>query len=142
MEDNENKVTVVAKTMRELTLDQGCVVNSEMTYKTIAGHLYTNRSCIVGWSDERGTHYCILLSLYPDQFGSLQFGLAGLTDLYVAIMGKGAHGFAVYSGEMHFNYIAAKLCVEGDTPTAKALSKFINCIIDEIAHGVPGNDNE
>lgn len=103
------------------------VINGPDTYTAIAdalkaGALFCSGSCAVGWTDQQGTHYDVLFTLAPSQYGALQGGLRA-DDLFVSIMRVGCFGFAVANRQLHEDYIGEKLNVRGST--AKALAELI-----------------
>ena len=111
------------------------VVNGADTYHQIAVDLNTHSSVIVGWTDERSTHYDVLFTLRPAQQGSLQGGLRGPTCLFVSIMRRGCFGFRVGGDELHRDYIAEKLGLYRESPTCYALTDLVNGVMKELVGG-------
>lgn len=85
----------------------GEVINGDSTYREIADALRSERSILIGWTDEMGSHFDILFTHRAYSKGYLQRGVRK-DDLFVSIMGVGAHGFEVKDIPMHPNYIAEK----------------------------------
>lgn len=104
----------------------GEVLNRAGTYDEIVAQLNTHsRSMIIGWTDEEGSHLDILFTLQPRQEGNLQRGSRGPTDLFVSIMGIGAHGFALDSDDIDPGYYGEKLRL-GDNITTTKLAELVN----------------
>ncbi len=101
----------------------GEVINGENTYREIADKLLNKESIIIGWTDEKYTHYDILFSIYPYKKGYLQRGLTH-DDLYVSIIGLGSFGFNICN-EHDGGYIAEKLNLSGD---CSKLAELLNNI--------------
>ena len=72
----------------------GEIINGNGTYNTIAKHLIENKSCIIGWTDEKYDHRDILFTYRPIPYGTLQRGLRWCF-LYVSIMGMSSMGFLI-----------------------------------------------
>ena len=106
----------------------GEITNSEETYRAIAHTLDVGGSVIVGWTDEDGTHYDILFVAFPEQFGTLQGGLRGRSDLFVGIMRKGCFGFDLTHDDTHPSYFAEKLGLSeyGTSSTVAKLADLVN----------------
>ena len=103
-------MTTTEYPVMDVTVDAyGEITNSDETYSAIAYGLDVHGSVIVGWTDGDGTHYDILFAAFPEQFGTLQGGMRGSSDLFVSIMRKGAFGFKCDREKSHPSYIAEKL---------------------------------
>jgi len=111
------------------------VVNGEHTYHQIAVDLNMRAAVIVGWTDDRSTHYDILFTLRPAQQGSLEGGLCGPTNLFVSIMGRGCFGFRVGEHELHGDYIAEKLGLYNGSPTCHAFTDLVNGVMRALVGG-------
>ncbi len=110
----------------------GEVINGTKTYEQIAYFLRTSKNCIIGWTDEQGTHYDILFTLKPIKIGTLQRGLHGDNELFISIVGGTTFGFKVNrANELDESYIAEKLMITGKD-TIKKISDLINGVIDNI----------
>ena len=107
----------------------GEVINGENTYKEIAYLLKSGHSVIIGWTDEKYTHYDILFSLNVVKEGILQGGLRW-NDLFVSIMRIGCFGFLTDS-KKESGYIGEKLGL-GDNITTEKLTDLINGIIENL----------
>ncbi len=105
--------------------EYGEVYNSANTYARLAVMLASENTCVIGWTDRRGSHYDILLSRQPQQVGPLQGGQRGGTDLFVAISRCGCFGFDLVTEESHPNYVAEKLGL-GSGVTSEALAELSN----------------
>lgn len=107
--------------------EYGEVINGERTYKDIAFHILNERSALIGWTDENGTHFDILftaLNVSVPRDNTIQGGVRS-NDLFVSIMRKGAFGFEMAVTNTHPNYYAEKLCVSGEETCTK-LAELIN----------------
>ena len=106
--------------------DYGEVVNGEDTYSDIAGTLRAmGRPVLVGWTDEKGTHYDILFTLSVSFAGTNIQGGIRSEDLFVSIMRKGAFAFEIDFKEIHPSYYAEKLAIDSRV-TAEKLAELIN----------------
>jgi hypothetical protein len=104
----------------------GEIYNTPNNYELFAQVLNgPSRSLVMGWTDQEGSHLDILLVLRPQQTGSLQRGLSGETDLFVAVMGFGCHGFDATESNTHPGYIGEKLRLGSNVTTGK-LTELIN----------------
>jgi hypothetical protein len=103
--------------------EYGDVINGPETYKGIAEEL-SGRPVIIGWSDGVATHFDILFSLKPLQYGMLQGGV-GKNDLFVSIMRWGSFGFDPIAVDTHPGYYEEKLG-KGMGDTAIKLGELIN----------------
>jgi hypothetical protein len=114
------------------------VLNRPETYKAIAVELWANGSTVIGWTDEQGSHHDVLFTLHPRQWGHLQRGLRGWSDLFVSLMGSGAHGFDVNRGSHPLDpgYVAEKLrpydSQRSLSSTDKALTDLINGVLNAL----------
>ena len=120
--------------------EYGEVINEAETYKHIALLLETG-SVVIGWSDGQGTHLDILFCLRPYEYGSLQGGQSASTDLFVAVLKRGAFGFEIKNEDTHAGYIEGKLG-GGLGSTADKLAELINQIKKAIAEGEAGALNK
>lgn len=113
------------------------VINGPETYAEIAARLLTQGAVIIGWTDQNSTHYDILFTMRPAQFGSLQGGVRGPRDLFVSIMRRGCFAFDILSmPSLHPGYIQEKLGISTECPTSVALTELINGVITAVA--IPG----
>lgn len=114
--------------------EYGEVINSEITYKTIAKDLVERGSCIVGWTDKEYDHRDILFTFRPRKYGNLQRGLR-CTYLFVSIMDHSSMGFLIEDGNCdnvkHSSYIKEKLRLNDNNCDDK-ICELINGIIHEI----------
>lgn len=112
----------------------GEVINSEITYKTIAKDLVERGSCIVGWTDGGYDHRDILFTYKPRKYGNLQRGLRW-TYLFVSIMDHSSMGFLIEDGDCdnvkHSSYIKEKLRLNDNNCDDK-ICELINGVIHEI----------
>lgn len=107
------------------------IINGEDTYKEIADKLKTEKTVLVGWTDEIATHYDFLFSLgaYKEIDNYVQGGLRK-TDLFVSVMKKGAFGFEINNSEKSSGYITEKLFLqERINETTEKVADLINGII-------------
>ncbi len=114
--------------------EYGVVKNDPEAYESLAKALREAGPIILGWTDGEHTHLSVLLCLYPMTVGRLTMGLQR-DDLYVAIMGIGAFGFAIKDrGEegIHHNYVAEKLFQGRAHVTAEKLTELINGLMKEL----------
>lgn len=103
------------------------VFNGEETYEGIARYLNGQGRAVIGWTDQQGTHLDILFTLTPPQEGSLQRGLRGPTDLFVSVMGYGAHAWSVMdSNETDGGYVFEKLNGYSHNVTWDRVAELIN----------------
>lgn len=68
------------------------VINGEKTYKKIAKELNNDKCVLIGYSDEKFTHYDILFKYAVEKYGQVQRGLK-VFYLYMSIIGLGAFAF-------------------------------------------------
>lgn len=108
--------------------EYGEIINGPNTYEAIAAEIgsQTRNSVVIGWTDEEGSHLDVLFALRPTQFGNLQRGYRGVTDLFVAVMGFGTAAFECGS-QSHPGYYAGKLGL-GDNITNTKLAELIDNI--------------
>ena len=107
------------------TDEYGEVINHEDTYRAISTYLNDGWSAIIGWTDQRMTHYDILFNLRTARIGSLQRGLKG-NKLFVSIIGHGAFGFDMDNIERCGGYISEKLNIKG---SEDEINELINGVI-------------
>lgn len=112
------------------TDNYGEIINSEKTFKHIAMKLKMGKSIIIGWTDQKATHYDILFTggAYKQEENYLQRGLRG-NELFVSVMSYGSFGFNL-DGEKSSGYIAEKLnfgCYSNIT--MEKLAELINGVI-------------
>jgi hypothetical protein len=106
------------------------VVNGPDTYTAIANEIYNRRAAIAGWTDGEGSHHDVLFTMTPRQFGNLQGGLRGPSDLFISIMRYGCFGFDVLAlAPKHESYIAEKLSLPHSNSTITALTELINGVL-------------
>lgn len=106
------------------------IVNGEETYKKIAGLLSERIPVFIGWTDDKSTHYDILLTSVAKSFGVRQSGLKA-TDLFVSVMRIGAFGFKTDSLKEP-GYVAEKLFRGRLDESVESLTELINGIIREL----------
>ena len=105
----------------------GEVINGEGTYQWIANDLKEGLAVLIGWTDQKGTHFDILLKRGVQKYGSnIQGGIKG-SDLFVSIMRRGAFGFEPENVDTHAGYFDEKLG-GGMGSTSEALAELINGI--------------
>ena len=107
------------------------IINGEDTYKEIADKLKTEKTVLVGWTDELSTHYDFLFSLgaYKEINNYIQGGLRK-TDLFVSVMRKGAFGFEINNNIKSPSYIGEKLFWDKKADeTTEKVADLINGII-------------
>lgn len=105
------------------------VINHKNTYETIARDLFENHSVIIGWTDQKMTHYDILFTLGAVRFGSLQRGLKS-TDLYISVIGRGAFGFSLDNDDRQGSYISDKLGIKG---SEDEINELVNGVVKAIS---------
>lgn len=110
--------------------EYGEVINGKITYKTIAENLKCKIPTLIGWTDERATHYDILFNYGTDKNGYVQGGIKE-NDLFISIMRIGAFGFKI-DCEKHSEYIAEKLFNGRLDSSVKKLTELINGVIVEL----------
>ena len=111
--------------------EYGEIVNGIETFQEIADKLRYNKPIIVGWNDEKYTHFDILFTrgAYKEDGNYLQRGLRG-SELFVSVIGRGAFGFNIIS-EKDAGYIAEKLNICGEE-TIEKFGELINGVIKEL----------
>lgn len=106
-------------------------VNGEKTYKRIAETLISDKSCILGWTDEEYDHRDILFTYMPRHIGGeLQRGLRWCY-LYVSIMGQCSMGFLIENNRdnrKHSSYIKEKLMLN-DNHCDDKICELVNGVI-------------
>ncbi len=119
--------------MTNLNLDQfRQVTNGPATYDAIAAQLMTNGSCIVGWTDQKDTHWDVLFTVSPKSYGALQGGIYGRGYLYISIMKRSCFAFRIDHQEDRFpSYFAEKLS-EDEGPSIEALTELVNGVMRKI----------
>lgn len=120
--------------MTSLTTDEyGEVLNSPETFKHLAETIRAKGSTVIGWTDQQGSHLDILLVARPEQFGLLQRGLRGSTDLFVGIAGYGMHAFAIRAyDKLCPGYCAEKFGSQKNVTWVK-VAELIDGVADAIA---------
>jgi hypothetical protein len=108
------------------------VVNGDNTYSSIVKALNERVSVVIGWTDQEGSHLDILFSLFPFQQGLLQRGLRGRTDIFVSVMGLGAHGFEAGPSDTDAGYYSEKLHLGGRNATSEKLAELVNAIRSQL----------
>lgn len=106
------------------------IVNGEKTYKKVAELLRQKIPVFIGWTDEKSTHYDILLTFEAESFGINQSGLKS-SDLFVSVMRIGAFGFKTNSLKEP-GYVAEKLFRGRLDESVESLTALINGIIREL----------
>ena len=111
--------------------EYGEIINGPNTYTEIAKQLQNGISVIIGWTDEKMTHYDILFTggAYKEKDNFLQRGLRG-TELFVSIMSWGAFGFDTNTFKEK-GYVAKKLNL-GINETSEKITELLNGIIAEL----------
>lgn len=107
----------------------GEVINHQTTYQEVARILVSKEQpVILGWTDERSTHYDILFTynVWNEYHGQLQGGIKR-SDLFVSIMRLGAFGFEIEKTDTHASYYSEKLGV-----FSEELTELINGIKKEL----------
>lgn len=119
--------------MRPTRDDYGVLTTSDDTSCAIAYTLATLGHCVVGWTDESGTHYDITLSYNPIHIGRSNGNSLG-RRLYVGIVGKRSFGFALEdrNAPLHETYVAEKLGLSSRSTTTVRLTMLLNGIVREI----------
>lgn len=108
----------------------GLVTSSDAAIDLVAELLIHQNRAFISWTDNQGTHFDLLFCLLPLEYGNVpgvfkaQGGLQP-DDLFVAIMRRGAFGFAITDEPSHAGYIGEKLDI-GYGETAEALAVLIN----------------
>lgn len=105
--------------------EYGEVINHQQTFEELARILKKKGAVVFGWSDREGTHFDVVLTLQPTQFGLLQGGQRGSTDLFVGVRGMGCFGFDRYETKSHWHYIEGKIGHMGPV-TGQAFGELIN----------------
>lgn len=106
--------------------EYGEVINHPDTYQGIADCLMAVGKCLVGWTDQAGTHFDLLFVYRVPHYGTnIQGGIVPSRDLFVSIMRRGAFAFLVREAETHPGYYDEKL--GGGLGTSKEpLAELIN----------------
>ena len=113
---------------REMNIDlDGEIINGKMTYRDIAGELKLRGSCVIGWTDEIGSHFDILFVNDPIMYGVMQGGLrrGDKRNLFVSIMRLGAFGSDINT-KSHWNYYNEKLGNRFGKDTGEKFGELIN----------------
>ncbi len=113
-----------------MKLDEyGEVLNSPETFESIAVILQQVGSCLIGWTDEEGTHFDILFTWRVGNvpsFGTLQGGVKG-SDLFISIMRIGSFGFELKNSDTDGGYYEEKLVRNMNLgSTREAIAELIN----------------
>ena len=110
----------------------GEIINGPETYIEISNKLKSGKSVIIGWTDEKYTHYDILFTggAYKEIENYFQRGIKA-TDLFVSIMSRGAFGFEVSSGEKSVGYVAKKLNL-GINETSEKFTELLNGVVEKL----------
>jgi len=115
-----------------LEKEYGEVINGPETYKDVADEIKSGGSCLIGWTDELGTHFDILILTSPTHLGgNLQRGIKE-DDIFIAIVGLGAFGFKINDNKKYANYIDEKFGNRIGRATSEKLSDLLNNIITEL----------
>lgn len=109
----------------------GEAINSLGTYKTIADLIRDGKSCIVGWTDQEGTHLDILFTYGASHIGGMLQGGVRSTDLFVSVMRIGTFGFEIDRLDTHPSYFGEKLKL-GKNVTTEKLADLINGVKGEL----------
>lgn len=105
--------------------EYGEIINGNKTYKTVAEDLKNGQSVLIGWTDEKFTHYDVLLHYTVKFYGTnIQRGMKPYY-LYVSIIGIGATGFRTDT-EKSVGYVQEKLNMTSD---CTKLTELINGVI-------------
>lgn len=102
----------------------GEIINGEDTYREIVTDLRESGRCLIGWTDQNGTHLDILFVYRSPIYGTVQGGLKG-SDLFVSIMRRGAFGFESENADTAPAYYDEKLG-GGLHSTSIPLAELIN----------------
>ena len=108
------------------------VINGKDTYKIIAKNLVEGIPTLIGWTDEKATHYDVLFDYKVNKNGYVQGGIRE-NDLFISIMRIGAFGFKT-DQEKHPSYIAEKLFNSRLDESVEKLTELINGIIKELSN--------
>lgn len=109
----------------------GEIINGPETFKKIADKIKIYRPVIIGWTDEKYTHYDVLFTRGVDKESGnyLQRGIRG-HEMFISVMGTGAFGFDITS-EKDAGYIAQKLNIHGEE-TIEKFGELVNGVIKEL----------
>lgn len=112
--------------------EYGEIINGINTYITIANKLTKGKDVMIGWTDEKYSHYDIIFNYGVDMYGTnIQRGLQP-NYLYVSIIGIGAMGFRTDT-EKYEDYIQEKFnIIYEKTIDCIKLTELINGIIKEL----------
>ena len=111
--------------------EYGVVENSPQTYRAIYNKLISDRTVLMGWTDNAMSHMDILLAL-PDTVGPLNRLDARPVKLVVGVVGYGLFAFAVQrNADIHHSYLAAKLGMR-PTKTTEALAELVLGVMAEL----------
>lgn len=105
------------------------VINSVESYLTIGKTLHESGVCVIGWTDEMGTHHDILFAVRVPQFGQLQGGQSGMGSLFVTILRRsGGFGFSNDNlmRALYPTYVAEKLGLPEHGSTTEKITQLIN----------------
>lgn len=128
---------VTAFTHNEQMYDEydeyGEIINCEEAFTSIALLLATVQTVLIGWTDQAGTHFDILLT---NKANFMRAGFQGgikPTDLFVSIMRLGAFSFKKQSlaEGLHPNYIGEKLHLGGGI-TAEKLAELLQGVCKKL----------
>ena len=108
--------------------EYGEIINGNKTYKAVAEDLKNGHSVLIGWTDEKFTHYDVLLHYTVKFYGTnIQRGMKPYY-LYVSIIGIGSTGFCT-NCEKFAGYVQEKLNMTSD---CTKLTELINGVIKEL----------
>jgi len=107
------------------------VINHPDTYQGMAKIIRMFHNIMIGWTDERGSHFDILFVHNPvtpkENNRNFQGGLKS-SDLFVSIMRKGSFGFEINNTDTTPEYYGEKLGLGGRNETTIKLAELINNI--------------
>ena len=104
------------------------VINGDKTYQKIAELLKMGEAVMIGWTDNKYTHYDIMFKWQTIGEGGYQRGIKN-SDLMVGIVSLGLFGFKI-DGPKHYTYIGEKLFHGATDDSVQAVTELINGIIE------------
>jgi len=112
------------------------VINHPDTYDAIVEWLRVQKSILIGWTDQQGSHFDVLFNLSPDGQGNIQRGLHNSRYfLFVSVIGKGTFGFKIFdrAGDLFPSYVAEKLSLS-ENVTTEELTTLLNEVITRLGN--------
>ena len=110
------------------------IINGPDTFIDIADYLKNGNACLIGWTDQKGTHLDVLINLGSIKHGQCQRGIRG-NELFISVMGWGSFGFDVNHNQTMSQYVAEKLGFNSPMETTDKLAELINGIKKELLNG-------